>query len=146
MSDPLQVTLSAEAHVFGHDATAVEVVVTPRSPGWRAGRAARWIVSGLVLAPVVGVLPPHAPWAAGAGLGGLVLGLRKWGERFTLEGIEGSCPRCEAALELVGTPPLRIPHPVPCDGCGNPVSLRIDAVELERIGSGRVGASVDEIT
>lgn len=95
-----------------------------------------------MLAPVVGVVPPHAPWAAGAGLGGLVLGLRKWGERFTLQEVEGVCPRCGAALALVGTPPLRTPHTIPCDACGNPVSLRISDEELERCAAD----SIDELT
>jgi hypothetical protein len=137
------VTLSAKAHVFGHEPTPVRVVLTPRSTGWRAGRAARWIVGGLVMAPVVGVVPPHAPWAAGAGVGGLVLGLRKWGERFTLREVEGACPRCASALGLTGQPPLRSPHPIPCDACGNPVSLRIDPAELDRAADGE---SVDEVS
>ena len=145
MPDISRVTLPAEAHVFGHEATPVQLVLTPRSTGWRAGRAARWIVGGLVLAPVVGVLPPHAPWAAGAGVGGLVLGLRKWGERFTLQEIEGACPRCAATLALTGTPPLRSPHPIPCDACGNPVSLRIAPTVLEGAAGGGAADSVDQV-
>lgn len=95
------------------------------------------------MAPVVGVVPPHAPWAAGAGVGGIVLGLRKWGERFTLQNVEGVCPRCDASLGLTGTPPLKSPHPIPCDACGNPVSLRIDVADLERAAN---RDSVDEVS
>lgn len=119
-------SLIAEARVFGHDPTPVTLRVVPRSTAWRAGRAARWLAAGAVLAPVVAVLPPHAPWAVGAGAGGVVLALRKWGERFTLVGVDGRCPRCGSILVHSGRTPLRVPHPTACEGCGNPVALHAD--------------------
>ena len=82
-------------------------------------------MSGALIAPLVAIVPPHVPWAAGAGLGGLFLGLRKWHERFTLTDVEGPCPRCGAALVFAGRAPLRQPHSLHCPGCQTPVVLRI---------------------
>lgn len=124
-------TVFAEARVFGHEPTAVSLRVVPRSTGWRASRAVRWLVAGAVVAPVVAVVPPHAPWAVGAGAGGLALALRKWGERYTLVGLDGLCPRCGAALEHDGRTPLKTPHRTACDECGNPVALHPDPTGLE---------------
>ena len=123
-------SVSATAHVFGHDPVTVRLTLVPRSPGWRASRAARYLVGGAVLAPLVAIVPPHAPWAVGAGAGGLVLGLRKWGERFTLTAVDGLCPRCGAPLPFGGATPLKTPHSLGCEECGNPVILRIDPAEL----------------
>lgn len=120
-SDSLSVP--AEARVFGHDPTTATLQVIPRSTRWRVGRATRWFVGGAVLAPLVAILPPHAPWAVGAGAGGLVFGLRRWNERFTLVGLEGRCPRCGHALDHEGRTPLKTPHTVTCVGCSNPVAL-----------------------
>ena len=120
----------AEARGLGHDPVSVEVALVPRTTGWRLGRAARWWVAGAVLAPVLGVLPPHAPWALAAGAGGVVLGLRKWGERYTLVRLRGSCPRCGEGLAFDGATPLKLPHRVSCDACGNPVVLHLDGGAL----------------
>lgn len=125
-SDPTVAAVVAEARVFGHDPTEARLRIIPRSTRWRVGRAARWFVGGAVLAPVVAILPPHAPWAVGAGAGGLVLGLRRWNERFTLIELTGSCPRCGAALQHEGRTPLRTPHSISCEECSNPVALHPD--------------------
>ncbi|MEK9500391.1 hypothetical protein [Gaopeijia maritima] len=117
------VTLPAEARVFGHDATPAALEVIPRSTRWRTGRAARWFVGGAVLAPLVAILPPHAPWAVGAAAGGLAFGLRRLNERYTLIDLEGRCPRCGAALAHEGRTPLRVPHSVTCGSCSNAVAL-----------------------
>ncbi len=126
-------TVSAKAQVFGHDPTSVQLTLVPRTTRWRAVRAAPFLVGGIVLAPILGILPPHAPWAVGAGGGGLYMALRKWGERFTFVGVEGICPRCGAGLNLSGAPPLKMPHRIPCDACGNPVSITVEPGELERL-------------
>lgn len=128
---PVPLTVQGEARVFGHDPAAVTLQVVPRTTGWRAGRALRWLAAGVIVAPVVAVLPPHAPWAVAAGTGGVVLALRKWGERFTLVGLEGSCPRCGAPLVHHGSTPLKTPHSTACEGCGNPVALHVDLSGLE---------------
>ena len=62
MSRLLEGTLS----VFGFPDTRAELDVRPRSTGWRLGRASAFIGGGFVLAPLVGLFPPHAPWALAA--------------------------------------------------------------------------------
>lgn len=119
-------TVSAEARVFGHDPTSATLHVIPRSTRWRLVRASRWFVGGAVLAPLVAVLPPHAPWAVGAAAAGLVVGMRRWKERHTLIDLEGRCPRCDGPLEHEGRTLLRTPHSVTCLGCSNPVALHPD--------------------
>ncbi len=116
--------VAGTAHVFGHDDTDVRLELMARSTRWRAGHAARYLVGGTLLAPIVAAIPPHVPWAAGAGFGGLFLAARKWRERFTLVGVEGRCPRCGTALGLSNAAPLKDPHSVFCANCKNPVVLR----------------------
>lgn len=116
----------AEAHVFGHPPTTVVLEVIPRSTRWRRGRALRWFLLGAVLAPLLAILPPHAPWGVAAAMTGVVLGVRRWRESYTLVGIEGPCPRCGQALESEGATPLSFPHAVGCPACGNLVTLQAD--------------------
>ncbi|NNK61945.1 MAG: hypothetical protein HKO98_01965 [Gemmatimonadetes bacterium] len=125
-ADPSPTAVPATARVFGHEPVAVTLELIPRTTGWRLGRTLRYLIAGAVAAPVLGVLPPHAPWAVAAGAGGTVLALRKWRERFTLVGMEAVCPRCGAALDGGRSVPLRDPHRISCDGCGNPVIVSVD--------------------
>ena len=122
--------VTGTASVFGHEPVAVTLQLIPRSTGWRLNRTLRYLIGGAVAAPVLAVLPPHAPWAVAAGAGGTLLALRKWRERFTLLGMEGTCPRCGAGLDAGTGVPLREPHRISCDACGNPVIVSVDAEAL----------------
>ena len=109
--------------LFGYPSTEAHLDVRPRSAGWRASRASLFAGGGLVLAPFLGLLPPHAPWAVAAlGIGG-VLGLRKWRERFTLLGFQGRCPRCGSELELEAGIPVKSVMTVPCKECNHDSKL-----------------------
>jgi hypothetical protein len=55
---------------------------------------------------------------------GAFLARRRWIERFTLEHVEGTCPKCGGAL-AVKPGRLRTPHPVSCEGCHHESSLAI---------------------
>ncbi len=122
-------TIEAEAIVFGYDNTRASLRVRRRPTGWRVGGAARTLAAFLVLAPVAALVPPHAPWALGAlGLGG-ILARRRWLERFTLEGVQGQCPKCGAPLKVKASR-LRLPHPVACEGCHHQTALRFRAEAL----------------
>jgi hypothetical protein len=129
-ADPSSTAVAATASVFGHEPTPVTLGLIPRSTGWRVSRALRYLLAGAVAAPVLAVLPPHAPWAVAAGTGGTLLALRKWRERFTLVSLEGACPRCGAPLEGGGSGPLREPHRISCDACGNPVVVTVEPNDL----------------
>jgi hypothetical protein len=98
---------------------------------WRAGGAARTLAVCAVIAPFVALLPPHVPWAFGAiGVGG-ILARRRWSERFTLERVEGSCPKCGAAL-AVKSGRLKLPHLVACEACHHQTALRFPEEALLR--------------
>jgi hypothetical protein len=103
--------------LFGFPSTPARLTVQPRSATWRAIRASAFFAGGILLAPLVGLVPPHAPWALGVlGIGGF-LGLRKWRERFTILSFEGACPKCGEALSIPSGTPLRPVMTVPCPGC-----------------------------
>jgi len=118
----------ADAVVFGFPATRVRVRIRRRPRSWRLSGAVRRMAIFVVLAPLVAVVPPHAPWLIGALAAGAILARRRWRERFTLETVQGRCPKCGAELG-VKAGRLRVPHPVPCEACHHEVSVRVpDAV------------------
>ncbi len=105
--------------LFGFPSTSGRIEVLPRSTAWRGLRASAFFGGGLLLAPAVGLVPPHAPWVVAVlGIGGF-LGLRKWKERFTILSFQGVCPKCGGALSLNPGTPLRPVMTVPCDGCNH---------------------------
>lgn len=118
--------------LFGHAPTAARLDLLPRSRAWRTRKAALPLVVGVALAPVVALLPPHAPWALVALVTGGILALRRWKERYTIQAAEARCPRCEADLPLAAGSRLRIPHPVTCPECGHEPVVEVTEEELER--------------
>jgi len=89
------------------------------------------------VAPAVGLVPPHAPWAVAVlGIGG-IMGFRKWRERFTILSFKGTCPKCGGALSLASGIPLRPVMAVPCHGCKHDSRLitRIPESPIEAVGS-----------
>ncbi|HSG48302.1 MAG TPA: hypothetical protein VLA43_10850 [Longimicrobiales bacterium] len=130
MTPPASTTVTGSLNVFGYGETRATLRVLPRSRGWRALRSGALTLGGLVAAPVVALIPPHAAWALGAAVTGAVLGARKWGERFTLLSLRGSCPRCGAPLTLDRPGPLRNPATVDCEACHHAATLTIPAESL----------------
>ena len=114
--------VSSQLTLFGYDATEATVRIRPRPRSWRLWGAARTQAVGLVLAPAVGLVPPHVPWALGALGVSFILARRRWRHHFTLEEVTGTCPKCGAAV-APRSAMLREPHPVPCDGCHHELSL-----------------------
>ena len=119
-------TLSGAVSLFGFEATSAELDVLPRSVAWRRLRGGAFFAGGLAGAPVVGMVPPHVPWAIGALAIGGYLGLRKLRERFTLISLQGYCPKCGGALSLSPGTPVRREMAVPCEGCHHDSRLSID--------------------
>lgn len=123
--------------LFGYSSTVAHLEVLPRSTGWRGLRAGLFMGGALVLAPAVGLFPPHAPWVAGVlGIGGY-LGIRKWRERFTVLSFRGCCPKCGGALSLPPGTPLRPVMTVSCDGCNHDSSLTTTPPGVARRGKER---------
>ncbi len=84
----------------------------------------------VVVAPLLGLVPPHAPWIIGALATGGFLAKRRLDERLTVVSLEARCPRCDAPLPApVGR--LREPHPVPCQACHHQAVLHVPAGTLE---------------
>jgi hypothetical protein len=112
-------TVAGTIFLFGFPETQAELEVLPRSTGWRLFRGTVFLAGGLILAPVVGLIPPHAPWVVAAlGIGG-IMGFRKWREHFTLLSFRGTCPKCGGDLSLRHGTPLRPVMTVPCPGCNH---------------------------
>ena len=128
-SHPDAVAASAVVTLFGFPPAEVVVSVLPRSHAWRVGGAFRRVALFTLLAPVVAIVPPHAPWAIGALAGGVVLARRRLKERYTLVSMTGSCPKCGEALAVKSTR-LREPHPVTCEACHHVGSLQVPAEAL----------------
>lgn len=124
---PARISPQARVALFGHEPTPASVELVPRGRRWRAFRALRVLAVALVVAPIVGLVPPHAPWALGALVGGGLLAWRRWQERQTLVGLEGTCPRCGAGLSVDDARRLRRPHPVACEACHHEAALVIEA-------------------
>jgi len=129
-----RLSIEAEAIVFGFEPAPVTLTVRPRSGLWRIGGAIRTMVTFLLLAPIVALAPPHAPWAIGAVAGGGFLARRRWLERFTLERVEGACPKCGESLKAKSAR-LRFPHPLACEACHHQAALRIAPHQAALLGS-----------
>lgn len=131
--DPSRIVLEAvPVTLFGHAPTAARLDLLPRSGGWRTRKAAIPMAIGLAVAPVVALVPPHAPWALIAVATGGILARRRWKEHFTIQEADARCPRCEATLPLRSGTRLRTPHPVTCPDCGHEPVVEVTEEELER--------------
>lgn len=115
----------ASLTLFGFAPTDATVSVVARSRAWRIARVARSLLLTAVITPVAFLIPPHAPWGAGALGAGLVLTSRRWLERYTLRHAVGACPKCGEAIIVQRVQRLRHPHTVACDGCHHEPTLRI---------------------
>ena len=126
-TDPEVTRSEGRLSVFGHEPGTAHVDLLPRTTRWRLWRAARPAAIGLLLAPVVVLVPPHAPWALGALVTGAVLAMRRWREEVTLLSLQGRCPRCDTHLTLVRPRALRPRLSLDCEGCRHEVTLSLPA-------------------
>ena len=108
---------SARLTLFGFEPTPASVSLLARTRSWGVARTARALGLTILITPLAFLVPPHAPWGAGALAGGLYFVLRSWRERFTLRQGTGSCPRCDEPIDLGRMKRLHLPHVVPCDVC-----------------------------
>jgi hypothetical protein len=123
---------AARVTLFGFDSTEAIVRLRPRGRRWRLGRAAGTMGVFVVIALIVAIVPPHAPWGIGALVGGMILARRRMIERFTLLEVKGTCPNCTEALD-VRSARLRAPHPVTCEACHHQSSLKFPTGSLKHI-------------
>lgn len=116
--------VQGEAILFGFPSTKAILSVIPRPKAWRASGAALRMGIGVVVAAMMAIIPPHAPWILGALAVGAIMARRRWVERYTLKSVEGTCPKCGARLN-VSSSRLRRPHPVSCEACHHESALSI---------------------
>jgi len=112
-------------NLFGFPPTEAVVQAIPRSRSWRSVRASVFFGGGLLLAPVVGLVPPHAPWVAGVLGFGIFFGLRKWREHFTVESLQARCPKCGEPVGVKAGTPMRNALSVSCDACHHDSQLSV---------------------
>lgn len=123
-------TIVGEAVIFGFPDTPVRLSVLRRPKSWRVTGAAQRLAVFVAVAPFTALVPPHAPWLIGSLAAGVILARRRWSERFTLERVEGACPKCARPLAVkVGR--LKRPHPVSCDSCHHQAALRFPESVLQ---------------
>jgi hypothetical protein len=120
---------TARVTLFGFESTEAFASIQPRGRRWRVGGAARTMGIFVVIAPMMAIVPPHAPWLIGALTAGIILTRRRLIERFTLISLEGTCPKCDATINVKRTR-LRIPHPLTCQSCHHQASLKVPAETL----------------
>ena len=127
-SDPpaTDILVPARITLFGFDVVPANARIERRSTTWRARRASIPLVAGLILAPAVALVPPHAPWALGALGMGIVMARRRWSEAHTLHFMDGACPRCGEGVSLSRPVRLRYPHPIFCPSCQHESALSVD--------------------
>jgi hypothetical protein len=126
VSDPGGILrLSGTLNLFGFPPEAAVIEVIPRSRAWRGRRAGAYFATGLILTPIRGSVPPHAPWALGALAFGGFFGLRKWRELFTMDSLTGLCPKCGGAMRVKTGTPFRNHLSVPCEACHHDARLEV---------------------
>ena len=79
----------------------------------------------LILALLVALIPPHAPWLLGVLAVGAWRARAEWRGEYELHEFAGACPRCGETLKLEEryiTPPLVV-H---CDACHSQPQLTLD--------------------
>lgn len=118
-------TATGSLTLFGHEPTQATVVVLERSRRWRIGRTATVAVLTLILAPLVALIPPHAPWAVAALGIGATMTRRRWLERHTVQSMSGDCPRCATSLSIERPTRLRHPHALSCPTCHHEPLLKV---------------------
>ena len=125
--------------LFGFPSTPAHLEVLPRSTSWRSLRAGGFFGGSLLLAPLVGLVPPHAPWVVAVLATGTLLGIRKWRERFTILSLRGKCPKCGGELSLASGTPLKAMMTVPCPGCNHDPRLTAGLPQAGAVGEPRGG-------
>ena len=123
---PPGVSVPARITLFGFDDVPADARIQARSAGWRARRTAMALAAGLIVAPLVALVPPHAPWALGALGISLLTARRRWAEEHTLHSLKGACPRCGEGITLSRPTRLRRPHATSCPACQHDLVISVD--------------------
>jgi hypothetical protein len=121
-SDLTRVSVTLE--VFGANPVPATAVVRHRSIASRLGRAGVGLAIAWLLAfPAIFLPVLHFVLVPGFVIGGLVLAAVRLREDSTLARVEGTCPRCRAALHATPGGRFKLPRSVQCLQCKNTLTL-----------------------
>jgi hypothetical protein len=118
-------TIPASLHGFGVPATPAEVLVRTLNTGERLRRAGTAAGLGLAVALLTLPIPiVHFMFPPAALITGMVVGVRRLGQRQVFQLARGQCPFChrEQRLNLAGSR-FSLPREHHCFGCGRPLRL-----------------------
>lgn len=117
--------LPAQIELFGFAPTTARIEVIARSRGWRVSRTLIALLIAWGAIPIVFWLPPHFPWVLGAFGVGIYLAWKYLTQYQTMLSLQGSCPKCGAALSIDKPASLRTPHKLSCADCHNDLYLEV---------------------
>ena len=126
------VSRQALIEAFGQPPKEVALVAFGRPRSWRVRGAGMRLLLTLVLAPLVAIIPPHAPWVVAVLVTGGILTRRRWTERLTIASFEGGCPRCDESLVLAEGTRLMNPHVLTCEGCHHTLTLNHSPIQPDQ--------------
>ena len=110
--------------VFGATPVRATAVVRHRSFASRLGRAGVGLgIAWLLAFPAIFLPVLHFVLVPGFVIGGVVLAAVRLREDCTLARVEGTCPRCRAALDVTPGGRFRLPRSVQCPHCKNTLTL-----------------------
>ena len=110
--------------VFGANPVPATAVVRHRSIASRLGRAGVGLgIAWLLAFPAIFLPVLHFVLVPGFVIGGVVLAAVRLREDRTLARVEGTCPRCRAALDVTPGGRFRLPRSVQCPHCRNTLTL-----------------------
>lgn len=117
--------LSASLKGFGCAPTPADVVVETLELRQRLSRAGTVAALGLAAALVALPIPlVHLIFVPGALLAGLILGVRRLGQREIFRSAEGTCPCCGARQKLgLAGRAFHLPREIHCNSCGRSLDL-----------------------
>lgn len=117
---------AAWVRLRGHEPVPAQVDLVRRTRRTRVTNTLLTLLASWVLAPILFLLPPHIPWAAGALLVGAYLAYRQWIGEYEVHAFSGACPRCGTALPIKPGSRIRLPHHVNCYHCHHEPTLVVD--------------------
>lgn len=107
----------ARLTLFGYRPAPARLRARRRNAATRRTRALLTLGASVLLAPLLGLLPPHIPWAlAVLGLGAY-MAYRQWNGTWRVLAFEGDCPACGGALSLDSGALIDLPTTMTCYEC-----------------------------
>jgi hypothetical protein len=111
---------------LGVYATPARLRAWQRTRSERVTLTAMTLVGSWLLAPLAFLIPPHLESGVIAILLGLYFSRRAWVGEWRVDEMAGSCPACDAAIEVKSGTMLYLPHTLYCGGCRAELWLELE--------------------